>query len=282
MSLIPTDPGVIKIEGIINMSMELLLSKCNELYLTLPCCHGENSNCSCSDCCQDGYYSTTDTYNCSKKLSYYTMNYGPAYASEIYHYLNKTNLLERQFDGTQINVLSLGCGFSPDAYGLEKYINDNDLNINFNYTGYDIEEEWDEIRENSNRNYETRNLLAGFSLENYDLIFMCKVFSTIKRNNSEDAIEFLNILKPEIDRMRTGSYLIFDDVNHREFGRDLFDNSIKSLFSKSSHYYFALDNAYTGNYVRIDNIDNVFTYSENLAVSPKPYVNKSVIFEYRK
>ncbi len=120
------------------------------------------------------------------------MNYGPAYASEIYHYLNKSELLENNFDGTEINILSLGCGFSPDAYALKKYIKDNCLDINFHYTGYDIENNWNIIRQDyDNIKYEIYDLLSGFSLENYDLIFMCKAFSTIKRNSTEQARKFL-------------------------------------------------------------------------------------------
>lgn len=77
----------------------------------------------------------------------------------------------------------------------------------------------------------------------------------------------------EINQMSNGSYFIFNDFNYRDFGRDLFDNSIRSLFSESFHYYFPVENAYT---------HNVFNCSRNLAIIPKSYVNKSVIFEYRK
>lgn len=264
--------------------METLLEQCNGLYLELDCCHGNNLLCSCGRCWEEDFYERPDSYNCLKKLCYYTINYGPAYASEIYHYLNKSQLLEREFTNITINVLSLGCGFSPDAYALEKYINDNNLDIDFNYTGLDIEERWNEIRENAdNKYYEVRDLLDGFSLENYDIIFICKAFSTMRRNSIRRSNNFLNILSRQINMMAEGSYLIFDDVNHVRFGRDTFDRFVRDLFSDCTYYYFPLENAYRGTYyTRIDNIENVFDYPDDLEITPKAYVFKTIIFEYRK
>lgn len=263
------------------MGMKALLQKCDYMYVNLPHCDKDDEIVSCSDCCTQDFYDRPDTYSCLKKLCHYTLNYGPAYASEIYHYLEKSHLLEDHFNGKNINVLSLGCGFSPDVYALRKYINDYDLDITYQYTGYDKEENWNEIREfYKNRHFETRDLLDGFSLQNYDIIFMCKAFSTIKRNG--DAPEFLQILKQEVDKMESGSCFIFNDINHYDFGRDVFDSAIKNHFSQSSHYYFAIDNAYTGDYIKIREIDNVFSCPSELCIQPKPDVTKSIVFEYRK
>lgn len=265
------------------MCMTSLLKNCNSLYNKLPPCDGNNEDFSCDDCCKQDYWDRSDTYSCLKKLCHYTLNYGPAYASEIYHYFEISQILENYFLGKNIKVLSLGCGFSPDAYALEKYIKDNNLNIKFNYIGYDAENKWEEIREQKEvRHYETRNLLSGFCLKNYDIIFMCKVFSTIKRNNNQNAINFLKILTKEIDNMKENSYFIFNDVNYKNFGRDLFDNSVKWHFSNVTRYYFPVNNAFTGDYKSIDNINNVFDFPSDLEITPKTFVNKSIIFEYRK
>jgi hypothetical protein len=265
------------------MGMKALLKKCNQIYTTLPRCDESDEYESCSDCCTRDFYNRPDTYSCLKKLCYYTLNYGPAYSSEIYHYLGKSQLLENHFNGKNLEVLSLGCGFAPDVYALRKYIDDNNLDITYQYTGYDSEENWDQIRESyGNRHYETRDLLDGFSLQGYDLIFMCKAFSTIKRNDRENAQLFLRILKNEIREMQSGSYFIFNDINHINFGRDTFDNAIRSHFSESTHYYFAIDNAYTGDYIKINEIENVFSCPEGLCIQSKPEVTKSIVFEYGK
>ncbi|OPX42188.1 hypothetical protein CLHUN_39750 [Ruminiclostridium hungatei] len=265
------------------MSIETLTGSCNDIFLASDCCHDDGRICSCYDCLGEDYYSRADSYNCQKKLCYYTMNYGPAYASEIYHYLSASQLLEREFNGRSIRVLSLGCGFSPDAYALDRYIDDNNLNITFDYTGYDMEISWNGLREAyQNRDYETRNLLNGFSLAGYDIVFMCKVFSTIKRNDVNSGTALLNILKNEINKMNNGSYFIFNEVNHRDFGRDWFDSEIKNLFSRCTQFYFPIEKAYNGGYIPINNTGNIFEFPDNLAVYPKTYVNKSIIFEYRK
>lgn len=165
---------IMKVRGELNMSIEKLLYKCRDLYNQLPCCHTDRTNCNCRVCWHDEFFhSIPETYDCLKKLCCYVLYYGPAYITEIYHYLNKSQLLEKNFDGRHIQVLSLGCGFGPDAYALEKYIEDNNLDISFTYTGYDVAEKWADIRENyPNRSFEVRDLLSGFSLENYDIMLM--------------------------------------------------------------------------------------------------------------
>ncbi len=265
------------------MSIETLTGSCNDIFLASNCCHDDGRTCSCYDCLEEDYYSRGDSYNCRKKLCYYTMNYGPAYASEIYHYLSASQLLERQFNGRNIRVLSLGCGFSPDAYALDRYIDDNYLDITFDYTGYDMEINWNGLREDyPNRDYETRNLLNGFSLAGYDIVFMCKVFSTIMRNDMKNGTALLNILKYQVNQMSNGSYFIFNEVNHRDFGRDWFDSEINNLVSRYNKYYFPIENAFSRGYTPINDTGNVFEFPRNLAVYPKTYVNKSIIFEYRK
>lgn|GEM_PF-1473567 len=266
------------------MSMMTLLEKCNNLYRKLKCCHPIDNplTCNCGRCWGNDFY-TTDSYDCLKKLCYYTMNYGPAFASEIYHYLSESRILEQNFNNRRINILSLGCGFSPEVYAIEKYIEDFGLNIEYNYIGLDIEKRWSIIREEGyNRYYEIRDLLDGFTLENYDLVFICKVFSTMRRNNSGQSFIFINNLREQIKRMNEGSYLIFDDVNHVECGRDFFDRNVKDLFTECNYYYFPIERAYSNAYIQISNILNVFDYPENIAVIPSRNVFKTVIFEYRK
>lgn len=261
--------------------MRELLLHSNNLFRHTPHCH-EDIDCY-YQCLQDSFYEGIDTYNCIRKLCCYVMNYGPAYASEIYHFLNKTKLLEREYNNCEIKILSLGCGFSPEIYALSKYITERDLNIGFSYVGFDNQEEWNELREPVyNSNYITHDLLDGFTLRDYDIVFICKVFSTIRKGNNDNEERFFDILETEIQQMKEGSHLIFNEVNHRDFGRDIFNRQISGLFSEVTRYYFPVENAYTGNYEPIQDIMNVFEYPDNLAYQPKDYVNKSVIFDYKK
>jgi hypothetical protein len=131
--------------------MEDILNACNEVYTNIPCCHIDGRKCYCYDCIQPGFYQspTPDTYACIKKLCYYIMNYGPAFASETYHYLSESKILDMNFAGRSLKVLSLGCGFSPDLIALEKYISDNNLNIQLTYVGLDNSALWSNLRRNS-------------------------------------------------------------------------------------------------------------------------------------
>ena len=128
--------------------MQAVLSSSDRIYRAQSCCHDDERECNCYNCLHMTFYSPTgpDTYNCLKKLCFYAMNYGPAYASEIYHYLAQSQILENNFNGHSLNVISLGCGFSPDLIALLKYINDRGLIITVRYLGLDNEALWNSLR----------------------------------------------------------------------------------------------------------------------------------------
>lgn len=123
-----------------------LLKRCNSIYQNLKCPHNAASQ--CSDCFRQGYYKGNEIYDCLKGLCYYVMNYGPAYVSEIYHFLTSSKLLEEYFYYNKISnirVLSLGCGFCPDFIALYDYIRDNRLSLTLDYLGVDIQRQWLQI-----------------------------------------------------------------------------------------------------------------------------------------
>ncbi len=77
-----------------------ILNRCNYLYNNLKDCEDKaintNKNDDCFKCMSNSfYYQNNDTYDCLKKLCAYTINYGPIYVSEIYHFLAKSKLLEK-------------------------------------------------------------------------------------------------------------------------------------------------------------------------------------------
>ena len=112
-----------------------ILHSCNEQLKTLPCCHGEEHDCNCYYCLREGFYIKPDEYTCFKKLCYYVINYGPSFASEIYHYLVKSKIIDEFIaqNKTELKIVSLGCGFGPDMYAIEKYKSDNSLPISISY-----------------------------------------------------------------------------------------------------------------------------------------------------
>jgi hypothetical protein len=264
------------------MQMIDLLNKCDNLYRNTPCCHDDGRYCNCHDCLEQDWYGGQDEYPCRRMHFYYILNYGPSYSSEIYNYLEHSKILENNFNSKTIKILSLGCGFSPELLAIKKYINDKQLSIRVRYTGVDKSTVWKETRMSiRGTTYIDGDILDGFSLVGFDLIFVVKLFSTLKNNSNH--MQFLELLKEEIGtNLNDDSFLIFVDVNLDIKGRDIFNNTISPLFENKRHFFYKIDRAYTGTYTSIPSLNNVFDIPDNLAVSPKRTVCKTVIFEYGK
>lgn len=263
--------------------MQNLLLHSNSIYEKLACCHTDGRICNCYSCLEEGFYGPDpDTYSCLKKLCYYTMNFGPAYASEIYNYLDHSKLLESHFQNCTVNIISLGCGFGPDRIALNKYINDKNLNINLNYVGIDIEGQWQSISQQVEPQFYIRNILENpVSLKECHIVFINKLFSTLKNQKLDGA--FLEIFSNSmLNTLPDNSFVIFNDVNHKNLGRDQFDHKITPLMKSVTKYFYNVGNAYTGNYEAIPNSLNVFTIPEGLRVIPKPDATKAVFFQYQK
>ncbi len=263
--------------------MEELLLRTNDIYNGQDCCHTDGRYCYCYNCLKDGFYGPDpDTYSCLKKLCYYTMNYGPSYATEIYNYLEQSQILETNFANRTVNVISLGCGFGSDRVALIKYIQKNSLNIILNYVGIDIEEHWSTISGCTPPQFIIYDFLENkLPLNDYDIVFLNKLFSTLKNKHLDD--QFLAIFSGTmLPTLPKGGFVIFNDVNHIDKGRDQFNRAIEPLMDSVFKYFYNIDGAYTGNYIAIPHTQNVFTIPDGLSVSPKPEVTKAVFFQYQK
>lgn len=259
------------------------LTKCDNEIRQLICC-GKRTPCNCEECLRDDYYNDnhTETYNCQKKMDTYVIKYGPSYVSEIYHYLANSNILDN-FNNSQLNVISLGCGFAPDFYAIQSYCIDKQLKIKLNYHGLDISEAWNTARPSINEggNFIHADLTQSFSLQNANIVFVCKSFSTMLRNNIHNI--FLQNLHSAITQsMPKDSFLIFVDVNHCDMGRDIFDSSLSKTITPTKKYYFcdAKYKEYGWNEIKSTNV--IYQIPQNLSVSSIPQTNNTVIFEYRK
>ena len=263
--------------------MRELLLRTNDLYNNQDCCHTDRRYCNCYNCLRDGFYGPDpDTYSCLKKLCYYTMNYGPSYSTEIYHYLEHSRILENNFDGGTVNVISLGCGFGSDRIALSKYIQDNNMNLNLNYVGIDIEEHWGTISNSTQPQFTIHNFLQDeLPLRGYDIVFINKLFSTLKNQGSD--IDFLTTFTDTmLPTLSNDGFVVFNDVNYYSKGRDQFDTAIAPLMSSVSRFFYNIDGAYTGNYNPIPNTNIVFEIPRTLSVTPMPYVTKAIFFQYKK
>jgi hypothetical protein len=228
------------------------------------------------------------------------MYYGPIYVSEIYHFLVQSNFLKSSIEQKReyiknnelygfnnltedsmipihLNVMSLGCGFGPDDIALNKYrFSHLDWNVNFNYSGYDKEPLWNYITQ-SNALPITYDLLDGMNFQNINILFINKLLSTLK--NLRLLTDFFDVFKDALEDLPVGAFVVFNDVNHYNEGRDDFETfAARNNLQIINRYYF---DGYSDSYIHIP-ISIVTNTSTNSSVNPKTYANHTIIFLYQK
>jgi len=265
--------------------MKDFLVKVNDNYLSQSCCHKKDDySCNCYPCMRKSFFDGQDDYSCLKKLCYYSLNYGPAFVSEIYHFLAYSEIMESFVDRGNIRVLSLGCGFGSDLIAMNKYISENKLNCNLSYVGVDKEPLWENIRfVDKCADFYVYDVFGGFSFADYEIIFINKLFSTLRRYGLHE--KFLLLVKEQIiSTMQAKSILIFNDINHYDQGRDEFHAGVSNLFRKSLQCYFPISGAHNGNgkYEQIKAINSIVSIPGGISVNPKRDVTKTVFFAYQK
>ncbi|MDD9180717.1 MULTISPECIES: hypothetical protein [Aliivibrio] len=255
------------------------LKKCDEQLNTLACCKTDETPCNCVSSLSEDYTTRADSYDCLKKMNTYVLRYGPAYMSEIYHYLVESDF-KRLFVKDELTIASLGCGFSPDYYAIEEYISTYKPEAKIKYEGVDNSTYWSTARPtNVNCTYQSLDLTKPFIFNNADVVIISKVFSTLYRNNSHT--EFLKNLKSSIETsLAKGSIVIFIDINNNTMGRDVFHNHVASYLPDCKQYYF---DGYSGyGWQKIANNYIICEVPDGLSVHSLNGTGKTVIFEYRK
>lgn len=262
--------------------MKELLTRCNGNLNSLPCCHSEQSNCNCYPCLHSDFRTRPDTYNCEKKMNYYVLNYGPSFASEIYHYLSFSKILEGFSFTGNIRILSLGCGFAPDLLAISRYIDDNHLPVQFEYYGVDQSSCWDTARYYSGyAKFIQGDAITTMNFSDYDLVFISKLFSTLYKHDSHE--KFLAAFSNAVGtQLNTDCIVVFHDINSRHMGRDVLHNSVQNLFNSYRQFYCDNPPYTNSNWERIPPTNIVFSIPNGLNFDPLRVVGKTVFFEYRK
>lgn len=213
-------------------------------------------------------------------MTTYVLRFGASYASEIYYYLDESNFRAAIDVSRPLNVCSLGCGFAPDYFAIKKYLADNTVDIQINYLGLDKSTCWDFARPRTPEcSFVTADLALPFSLKDADLVVINKVFSTLHRNKY-GAIFLDNLQSAVVGSLRPGAILVFIDVNHIDYGRDVFHRSVSGYMNVLNQYYF---DGYTGNrWTHLRQRNSVFGLPRDLLVEPHQTTRKTVVFDYRK
>ena len=257
-----------------------ILNNCENAINQIDCCKGDNDACDCISSLMEDYSNRPDSYDCDKKMSTYVLRYGPIYASEIYHYLEHCNFSEWASEKEEINIISLGCGFAPDYAAVKEYLSDYEIDTSVNYLGLDKSSCWEIARpENNECEFINADLTRSFDLSGADIVFVCKVFSTLYRNDLEN--EFLNNFEEAVrDSLSDDAIVVFVDINNYKMGRDAFHNAVKTYLPNYNQYYF---DGYTGNnWTKINKNGITFSLPRRLSVTPLNSVGRTVIFDYRK
>ena len=257
------------------------MDQCLKNLDVTECCHDDGRECNCYICLNKGYRETLDEYDCTKKMNYYVLKYGSSYASEFYQYFDTSQIIE-QYLNSHIKVLSLGCGFAPDYFALDKYIKEKKLNISFEFTGIDNSNFWDTARINTQSlEFIHQDILNQLNFDNYDIIIVAKVFSTVYRHQKADI--FLTNLKSSIQNtMKENAYLIFNDINSRNMGRDKLSRFMDKMFQHVRTYYCG-NPPYVEQHWEIFRMNRMFFHIiNNPKIDPLNQLRNNVFFEYRK
>lgn len=258
------------------------LTRCDELFRRLSCPKGGRD---CQGCFNNGFYGGQDDYSCRKGCFYYAMHYGPAYISEVYHFLTASKLLEK-VGKNNIKIASMGGGMGTDFWAIRQYLHDNELKIHTQYQLWDKEQKWQSVIDLYSAKLKVNLVdlsLRSVDFGNTDIVFLNKLFSTLKNHGEDKA--FLAYFSKSLATLKKGAFIVFNDVNFLEKGRDVFHTFMNSSgnFSVQGQYYFPINNAYTGNYMPITNTNIIYDCSSlSLSCDIMNSVRKTVFFYYRK
>lgn len=272
-----------------------VLMQCDENFSGLRCCKLDGSECNCiKDLGRAFFEEELETYNCPKRASAYALFYGSAYASEIYHYLTASTFLQDVDRSRALNVISLGCGFSPDYFAIRKYFEDNGVDQKINYIGVDKSPFWGLARTNSPECiYYDHDITTPFFLSDGvalpDVVIISKVFSTLYSNNKQENKNLYGRFLTNLENFHRNFFhqntkLVFVDINHWRKGRDVFHSNVIRYLKNCRQYYFAFDKSHDGDggWVPIENNNLVFDVPERSSSVGISEIKKTIIFEYRK
>ena len=245
------------------MFAEELIRKCDKDYVNNAsrevcknCSHERKCPGNCGKCLDEVHLSRGTNerkdYSCIYMLDFYVGKYMYAYIEEdkrafdiIKEGLNSLN---------HINMLSIGCGPSPDLFAIIEYIKENEMNKRISYIGIEHNRRWENIHNyideilggEANIQYVYQDVFEIFretTLSRTNILVMQYLLSHITYNQREEEISsfFDNLVEHVIMKMEAHSYIIINDINHN-LARDKFEILEEKLKNKGKrilvHKYF--------------------------------------------
>ncbi|HRC79894.1 MAG TPA: hypothetical protein PLF27_00775 [Sedimentibacter sp.] len=193
----------------------------------------------------DSYDNGKLEYDCINILNYYVCKYSNKYCSEIEYALEQSEII-KSFN--EFNVMSIGCGHSPDLMALEFYRDKHNLKIPIDYIGYDNNRLWEDIHNEIKKHGKKNNIEVSFEYEDViqyfneyyvagiNMIFMQYIISYFYNTNQIDEIDcFFEDLIDVVKRKREKLIIIINDVNSCYRGRDYFLNFYNIIRNNNLH-----------------------------------------------
>lgn len=211
----------------------------------------------------------TPNYNNEIIQRYYLLKYIPAYLveyKEMYKYM-----LQKEFIGNNLNVLSIGCGCGIDLWGLKFAIDDYEEEIEIEYTGLDVVDwlYWDNLNIDDCY-YINDNIMDMRVLDerNYNVIMFPKSIGELDKEtfkNLKRVFENTNfcstkiVLLSSIRKTRRD-----DDIDRFAQIVDIFEEThgYECIDDKYEYHYFNQD--FDGQYPRLQDVFKEYIYPNEI------------------
>ncbi len=267
----------------LNNMLQQLLDNCYRCAQEQPNCTSWNlRRYSCDTCISSMYYDGgTDDYSCVKAAYLYTLKYGPAFITEIISFLADSHIIEN-FNRQHLRVISLGGGMGTDYLAINKYMSNSSLSIAIDYTLYDLSLAWQSVRNlyfHPNMvEYNCDILQNEIDMSDVDIVFINKLYSTLLKNNRSH--DFINWLQRQVKKLSPGAIVVFNDINHKNMGRDEFNSYMSPSFSSKVKYYTS--GYHEWNYTQLRDLDVFSSTGTTNQYKSLPHMTEVVFFVYTR
>lgn len=229
---------------------EYISSTCNNCNHSNNQCPGSSSG-NCRQCLEEVHYPARHSngrrdYECQRMLHFYVCRYTAKYASEMLYLMRKSDAMQTI---DNYNVLSIGCGATPDLIALERFCDENSATKTIDYIGIDSNERWRSIHDVIS-SYQTptvdrvrfRYLDAvddDISTDEANVVILQYVISHFCNNRQIDQIDnfFVKLVNDVVaHRQRSVPMaILINDVNSCNRGRNRFSLLVDKLRAANLH-----------------------------------------------
>ena len=223
-------------------------------HICKNCNHPNECSGSCEVCLDEvhfpnNYINGKLEYDCINMLNYYVCKYSHKYCSEIEYALEQSEILKNL---KEFNVMSIGCGASPDLMALEFYRQKHKIDVPIIYRGFDKNIMWKDIHKEISNYGKNNNFKVGYEyvdvveyfnkyyIKGINVIILQYVISYFYNTDQILTIDkFFDDLIDVIEKKneREKLLIIINDVNSCYRGRDYFLNLYKKIKKHNFHGY---------------------------------------------